>query len=366
MAITRIVVYVSGHGFGHAIRIAEVIATLGRQRPNWHFDVRTRVSPDLFQGPAVQVHPLETGPGVAETAGTLAIDRDRTVRLVAQFLRNAEELVESEAAYVSKANATVIVADIPFLAGEISHRTGVPCVGIGNFTWDWVYEPYFEDQPRIHQANLDRIRDAYGKMQLFLRLPMSHDTRVFKSILDVGLVCRHSKKNRETTCGLLGVDVQDSKPLVFVGMRGQLPVKVLAEAAERSPDVNFVWLGQDSVKGLANVKDFIPNEDLTYTDVLAASDVVISKLGYGIIADCVANRTGILFPPRFGFREDELLRPAAFKYLRASEISLDDYESGRWSTRLGELIRSDAPGHSLATSGAEDCAKQIINIIEGD
>ena len=38
------------------------------------------------------------------------------------------------------------MADIPFLAGDIAAAAGIPIIAITNFTWDWIYEPYFNDR----------------------------------------------------------------------------------------------------------------------------------------------------------------------------------------------------------------------------
>ena len=65
--------------------------------------------------------------------------------------------------------------------------------------------------------------------------------------------------------------------------------------------------------------------ELSFADLLAASDVVISKLGYGMVAACVANGTSLLFPTRSGFREDIALRQGAQRYLRSYEISAERF-----------------------------------------
>ena len=91
-------------------------------------------------------------------------------------------------------------------------------------------------------------------------------------------------------------------------------------------------------------------------DLLRACDVVESKLGYGIVADCIANGTALLFPPRQGFREDELTRERAPAFMRLREIPPADYESGAWSAPLRSLLESPAPPGAPATDGAEVCA----------
>ena len=46
---------------------------------------------------------------------------------------------------------------------------------------------------------------------------------------------------------------------------------------------------------------------LRYEDLVGAVDVVITKPGYGIISDCVANGTAMLYTPRGRFAEYEVM-----------------------------------------------------------
>jgi L-arabinokinase len=90
--------------------------------------------------------------------------------------------------------------------------------------------------------------------------------------------------------------------------------------------------------------------------VLAASDAVISKLGYGTVSACVANRTAILFPAREGFREDALLREGATRFLRAQELPLQDFLTGAWGPHLRALQALREPVERLELNGADLCA----------
>ena len=139
-----IVFYISGHGFGHASRQIELIRELRAQRPDVRIVVRTAVPRWMFApivDPAVHIQEFETDPGVVQF-DSLSLDEEQTARDAARFYAAFDQRVTTEAGLIRGLNANLIVGDIPPLACAAAERAGVPCVAIGNFTWDWIYEAY--------------------------------------------------------------------------------------------------------------------------------------------------------------------------------------------------------------------------------
>jgi hypothetical protein len=98
---------------------------------------------------------------------------------------------------------------------------------------------------------------------------------------------------------------------------------------------------------------------LNFADVLSVSNVVVSKLGYSIVAECLANGTALLWPPRQGFREDEILMAEAPEYVRALPLALSDFDSGQWTNSLQTLLSLPQPPKTMLLNGAEVCAAFI-------
>src|SRR5205814_7346565 len=76
-----------------------------------------------------------------------------------------------------------------------------------------------------------------------------------------------------------------------------------------------------------------------YEDLVAAADVVVTKPGYGIIAECAASGPAILYTSRGDFREYEVLVREMPTYVRSRFISQEDLFAGRWAAGLEELLR---------------------------
>ena len=82
---------------------------------------------------------------------------------------------------------------------------------------------------------------------------------------------------------------------------------------------------------------------LRYEDLVRAVDVVVSKPGYGIISECVANDTALLYTSRGHFVEYDVLVAAMPRFLRAAFIDHADLFSGDWQPHLDALLAQPAP-----------------------
>ena len=80
-----------------------------------------------------------------------------------------------------------------------------------------------------------------------------------------------------------------------------------------------------------------------YEDLVRAVDVVVTKPGYGIISECIANDTALLYTSRGDFREYPVLVEAMPKYLRCAFIEQDELLSGNWQPHLDRLLAQPAP-----------------------
>jgi hypothetical protein len=294
--------------------------------------VRTAAPANLF--PETAAHSAaEFEPGIAESADALRILPAETAERVEQFFERVDAIVRAETAWVRAQRTRLIVADIPFLAGEIAASAGVACVAIGNFTWDWIYEPLLCRHPRWPEWDA-RIRRGYRQFAEFWRLPFGQAVRLepFRRVIDVSMIARRGQPLR----------MAGGRPRVLIGMRGGVPPAALERAARDCPDLAFIEPGS-----------------APFPDLVATSCAVVSKLGYGTVAECAVNRTPLLYPPRQGFREDAITRAEAAQYMNLAELPLDDFRSGAWGPHLRRLIESPMPASAPRSDGAEVCARRI-------
>ena len=81
-----------------------------------------------------------------------------------------------------------------------------------------------------------------------------------------------------------------------------------------------------------------PPAGLLYQDLVAAADVVVSKPGYGIVSECVANGTALLYTSRGRFIEYDLFVDEMPRILRCRYLSQEDLLAGRWADAIEALL----------------------------
>ena len=139
-----VVFYVTGHGFGHAVRQIAIVNALAHRRPDVPIIVRSSVAPWLFSRSVRASVRLE--PGAVDTGaiqrGSLDVDIPATLAAAHAFYAGADAWIAQETAFLAREGARLVVSDIPPLPIAAARQAGVPAIGISNFTWDWIYEDY--------------------------------------------------------------------------------------------------------------------------------------------------------------------------------------------------------------------------------
>jgi L-arabinokinase len=357
--------YISGHGFGHASRQIEILNALARLEPGRPIAVRTTAPRWLFDRTAAP--PLTLLPGPTDTGAvqidSLALDADATVREAAAFHDTLEQRAAAEAALLASHDAALVVADVPPLACAAARAAGIPAFVAGNFTWDWIYAGY-APHPALERL-LPRLRDAYATAAGGWRLPLHGGFETVPNIEDVPFVARHARHERAETRSRLGLP--GDRPLILVSFGGfgldRLPIERL-DCLDR---YGVVIPGEAPASGQPSGVFALPDESiyargLRYEDLVGAVDVVLSKPGYGIISECIANGTALLYTSRGAFAEYDVLVQGMPQYLRSEFIAQDDLFAGRWRAALDALERQ--PAVPLPpTDGAEVIASRIRDVM---
>jgi L-arabinokinase len=361
--------YISGHGFGHASRQVEILNALRPSHPDTRVIIRSSVDPLLLERTLRIPYDLRPGacdPGIAQT-DSLTHDDARTLATAVAFYRDFSRRVDAEVEALAGDDVALIVGDIPPIAFAVAKRIGVPSIAIGNFTWDWIYERQrgFD----AHTDMLAEIRAQYRKASLALRLPFSHAFDVFSRVEDLPLVARRASRSRHDTRDHFGVPRDRPMALLSFGGYG-LPSLNLSHLDCLS-EWTVVVTSQSAEPGATRPAHvcWIPEAQMLasgfrYEDLVAAADVVVTKPGYGILGECAANHTAMLYTSRGQFREYDLLVAEMPKYLRARFIAQDELFAGRWLAPLRALLAAPAPPDRLDPSGAERAAAIILQVAE--
>ena len=98
-------------------------------------------------------------------------------------------------------------------------------------------------------------------------------------------------------------------------------------------------------------------------DLVAASDVVLTKPGYGIISECVANRAALLYTSRGRFREYDVLVAEAPRVTRCRYLAQDGLFNGRWGLAVDAVLAQPDPPECPPLHGADVAAGIVVDLL---
>jgi len=361
--------YISGHGFGHASRVIEMMNAVAAARPDAALVVRTSAARWLFDVTVrgrFEFHAGACDTGVIQS-DSLHLDIPATIREASAFMATIDARAEGEAAFLRARGVTLVVGDLPPLAFAAAARAALPSVATGNFTWDWIYGGYADAIAGAPDL-LPAIRRAYRQASLTLRLPMWGGFEDWGSpIVDLPFVARHSARDPREVRRAIGVP--DGRRMVLASFGG-LGIDGLALAPLARLDGYTVVttghaLGLDGgvPRGVVLLDDReVYGRGLRYQDLVRAAEVVVTKPGYGIIAECVANDTAMLYTSRGHFVEYDVLVEAMPRFLRCGFLDHDNLYGGNWQPYLDALLAQPPPAERPATNGAEIAARHLLGV----
>lgn len=363
-----LVYYISGHGFGHASRSIEVINALRAAAPSLSVQVRTAAPRWLFDltlHGAFEFAPLETDLGVVQH-DSLSLDANETIRRAEAYVERLPALAAQEAAVLEDLGAGFVMADIPPLGLEAARLADVPAMAIGNFTWDWILRDYPGGA-----AAADAIGEVYRRAGRAFRLPLHGGFETIPDVVDLPFVARRARHTAVHTRTTLGLP-EGRLALVSFGGYGASGIDLEALSRTRgwtllvSASVPFGPHRTPVVEANARGALFPLDEPamyakgLRYEDVVAASDVVVTKPGYGIISECVANDTAMLYTDRGHFIEYDVLVREMPRVVRCAYLPQAELLTGHWQDALDGLAATPGPLDHPPVNGALVAADWIL------
>ena len=342
----RITYYISHHGFGHISRSLEIIRHFSDQ--GHETEIVTGRTDFLEKNSLnIQVRKEKTDTGVIQK-NSLEINVEETLNELKKFREGEMELIRKETLHLQKHKPDAVISDsspIPFAAAQ---NAGIPSFFIGNFTWDYIYANYIKYNSEF-SGYVSAMRDHYVKCTKAYILPFHCPTDVFKDAVNVGVVGRKPRTDRETVRKRLGFDSKKKYYLFSFGAYGL-----------SGPDFHFEKLASDSEIFISGLENFqhpkIRNvQGEYYPDLVAAADFVVTKPGYGILAETYLAGTPVIYTDRGDFAEYAHLVDAMQKTHTSAYISQNDL----FSFNFPERKDFHFPSEKIRTDGAEEILQGI-------
>lgn len=357
----RIWCAISGHGYGHASQVVPVLNELGRRYPSLQVLLRTTV-PEYFFTHRLTV-PYELSSQAQDVGcvqqGPLKIDVSATWQAYQDFHNTWEQRVAAETTMMKQFAPDLVLSNISYLALDAGACAGIPAIGLGSLSWDHVLHELMDQEHPEQVQIIDHIRKMYSRAEFAIRLTPSLPLESFTRHQDVGPIGHIS--SRESRKSADNIRKEFNGPLVLVALGGvpldSLPFTTLDQL---SPYQFLLDLPlSQTFSRLRSSQDV----SLTFTQLLEASDIIVSKPGYGTVIESVAIGKPLVYARRCNFADEGVLTDYAHRYGRAYELPKEDFFAGNWREALQAVQILPAPSEAPPESGVFAAADMIASYL---
>jgi hypothetical protein len=351
----HLVVSISGHGFGHVAQTAPVLNRLHERLPQLRLTVRSAVPPAHLRSRihAPFEHLQSRGDiGMAmSSALDVRVEESRTAYRI--FHADWEARIDEEARLLRGLGADMVLSNVGYLPLAGAQRAGIPNAALCSLNWADIYRHYCGDD-----AIAAQIHRCYANADAFLRTTPGMAMENLHNLVPVAPTAAVGNNRRDELNQHLKLAREAKLVLVSLGgIAGRLPI-------ERWPRIGGVrWLVQQSWQ--VEHPDAIALESLpmSFGDLLASSDALLCKPGYGSFVEAACSGIPVLYVRRPDWPESSCLVEWLQRYGLCREISREALERGDFAGLMEKICHAPHP-EPLIPEGAEQVAGWIAERIQ--
>jgi hypothetical protein len=233
---------------------------------------------------------LETDIGLINKENSLEIDKNKLEKKLIEFINSWEEIVVKEIDFLRSKNLEKIITDISPIGMLIGKKLGVKVIAISNFTW---YNQYL--YLKLDKFILDKFLEVENFINKFIMYPLSLNLSHINCKKEkIGYVARefNIKKINEIR--------KKYKEIIFISCGKS--VKLEKIEINNYKGTIFYTDGIEIIGEGQHIK--LPIETGDTHNYVGASDFIISKAGWGTVAEAMVSKVPMVLLERDGVLED--------------------------------------------------------------
>jgi L-arabinokinase len=352
----KILYYLTAHGYGHAVRTSTICNELSG---NIRLIFRTTIPENFFREEVKR--PFEYLPGQFDCGciqnDSVTVDKRETLQAYMTLAEQNAVGLEEEIRFCRDQRIDGIVSDITPLAFEVARRAGVPSAAVANFTWFGIYEPYVREYPSFAPF-LEKIRRQYQMADLLLELMPSMEMPYFENRVKIPPVAKLGRNRSRRLKEYLGLEKDRRIALIYVGELGMGNIRW--GDLEKFGGWDFV--GIYPISGASANYHHMDKKSFPYEDLVASAELMVTKIGYGVVSQALINGTPLIYLPREDFAEFPVLEKAIQEWGHGYRLSKEDYCTLQWERVFEEVSKRGRP-KPVPSEGGKICAREIENLI---
>ncbi len=352
----HVLLALSGHGYGHLAQTAPVINALWQQLPSLQLTVCSTLPHSVIAGRLdhpFTSHTVELDV-VLPMVSAWEVDVAGARQAWKEFHSDQGAGLQRDLDLLGEVKPDLIVADIPYRILSAAGLSGIPAVALCSLNWASIFEVYCSAGGES-EAILEQMWAGYRAADVFLAPRPSMDMPALENYRAIGPIARCGVRQQPALQEQLGVS--PGTRLVMVALGGIATTLPLASWPRMD---NVAWVFPEAVDMPRNDLFDFSALPLSYIDVLASVDAVLTKPGYGTYAEAVCNGIPLLTLSRPDWPESPYLNAWARRYGRLQEISKQQFESGEFVEALQHLWQQPVPDGYPEAEGIQQAAGLLL------
>ena len=341
----HLVVSISGHGFGHVAQTAPILNLLREHLPKLRITVRSAVPIGQLQARihAPFTHLTSEGDIGMVMSSALDVRVEDSRAAYRSFHTDWDMRVTEEARLLRGLKADFVFSNVGYLPLAGAQRAGVRNAALCSLNWFDIYRHYCGDD-----AIAAQIHAYYANADAFLRATPGMAMDCLPNLFPVSPIAAIGTNRRTEINQRLKLSADEKLVLVSLGgITSRLPI-------ERWPRIEGVrWLVQESWKVEHPDVIILETLQMNFGDLLASSDALICKPGYGSFVEAASCGVPVLYVSRADWPESPALITWLHQHGLCREVSRDVLEQGMIAEVLQEIWNTLRPEPVIPQGGEQ-------------
>ncbi|MGA8864973.1 MAG: hypothetical protein WBM09_10925 [Gallionella sp.] len=351
----HLVVSITGHGFGHVAQTAPVLNLLHQFLPELRLTVRSAVPPSHLRARirAPFAHINSEGDIGMVMSSALDVLAEESRAAYAAFHRDWDRRVAVEADLLRELGADFVFSNVGYLALAGAQQAGMPNAALCSLNWADIYRHYCGND-----AIAAQIQACYANADAFLRATPGMTMPGLPNLIPVAPIAAVGTNRRAALNRQLGLYAGEKLVLVSLGgIASRLPI-------ERWPSIPGVrWLVQESWRVEHPDAIMLETLPMNFSDLLASSDALICKPGYGSFVEAAGCGAPVLYVNRPDWPETPDLIEWLQQHGLCREVSRQVLEQGTIDDALEEIWNAPRP-KPVIPEGAQQVAEWLVEKLD--
>ncbi|MFZ2301645.1 MAG: hypothetical protein WAW10_07230 [Gallionella sp.] len=351
----HLAVSISAHGFGHVAQTAPVLNRLFMQLPQLRLTVRSSVPLAHLRSriKAPFEHLGSEGDIGMAMSSAVDIHIENSRASYCAFHADWDARIAEEAHLLSQLGADMVLSNAGYLPLAGAQRAGIPNAALCSLNWFDIYRHYCGDD-----AVSAQMHTCYADADAFLRIAPGLAMEHLPNIVPIAPIADIGNNRRAELNHRLGLSKEEKLVLVSLGgITSRLPI-------ERWPRIDGLrWLVQQNWQVERPDAIAIESLPINFSDLLASSDALICKPGYGSFVEAACSGTPVLYTRRADWPESPALTGWLRQHGLCREVSREALEQGNFAGALMEICDAPRP-EPVIPEGAEQAADWIVERLQ--